>query len=103
VVGDNAKVTVIAEEAKECKVASLKGNGVLIKLQDTLEYSQMAEQGIDDMVEIDELNPASILYNLMTRYKRDEIYTYVGPILLVLNPFKAIEGLDTDENRLKYV
>jgi myosin heavy subunit len=55
------------------------------------------------MVEIDELNPASILYNLMTRYRRDEIYTYVGPILLVLNPFKAIEGINDEENRLRYV
>lgn len=63
----------------------------------------MAERGIDDMVEIDELNPASLLYNLMTRYRRDEIYTYVGPILLVLNPFKAIPHLGTDENRMRYV
>ena len=31
----------------------------------------MAEDGIDDMVEIDELNPASLLYNLAVRYKRD--------------------------------
>ena len=63
----------------------------------------MAELGIADMVEIDELNPASILYNLMTRYRRDEIYTYVGPILLVLNPFKTIPGVNGDENRLRYV
>ena len=83
-------MTVIPEEAKECKVQALKGNGVMVKLENTLEYSQMAEQGIDDMVEIDELNPASLLYNLMVRYRRDQIYTYVGPILLVLNPFKAI-------------
>jgi myosin heavy subunit len=32
-----------------------------------------------------------------------EIYTYVGPILLVLNPFKGIPGLNDDENRLRYV
>ena len=56
------------------------------------------------MVEIDELNPATLLYNLMARYKREkiEIYTYVGPILLVLNPFKD-PGLNKDENRLRYV
>ena len=88
--GDKAKVTVIPDEQAECKVQALKGNGILVKLVDTMEFSQMAEDGIDDMVEIDELNPASLLYNLATRYKRDEIYTYVGPILLVLNPFKAI-------------
>lgn len=55
------------------------------------------------MVEIDELNPASLLFNLMTRYKRDDIYTYVGPILLVLNPFKAIPHLGLESTRLSYV
>ena len=75
----------------------------MVKLENTLEYSSMATDGIPDMVEIDELNPASLLYNLMTRYRRDEIYTYVGPILLVLNPFKAIPALGTDENRMRYV
>ena len=65
----------------------------------------MAMNGINDMVEIDELNPASLLYNLATRYKREiiEIYTYVGPILLVLNPFKAVPHLGGEEVRLQYV
>ena len=40
--GENAKVTVIAEEQKECKVGELKGNGVLVKLENTLEHSAMA-------------------------------------------------------------
>lgn len=63
----------------------------------------MALSGIADMVEIDELNPASLLYNLMTRYRRDEIYTYVGPILLVLNPFKKIDHLGLESTRQQYV
>ena len=49
------------------------------------------------MVEIDELNSASLLYNLGTRYAKDQIYTYVGPILLVLNPFKYLQGSDASE------
>lgn len=55
----------------------------------------MADRGIEDMVEIDELNPATLLFNLANRYKRDDIYTYVGPILLAANPFKAVPRLDT--------
>ena len=101
--GDKAKFTVDPEEQKECKVAELKGENKLVKLDQTLEYSAMALQGIDDMVEIDELNKASLLYNLATRYKRDAIYTYVGPILLVLNPFKAIPSLAGEEVRMRYV
>ena len=103
--GDEVKCSVVAEERGECGEADLKRDGIMIPLKDTFEYSAMAEEGIPDMVEIDELNPATLLYNLMNRYKRDppEIYTYVGPILLVLNPFKGIPGLNDDENRLRYV
>ena len=54
------------------------------------------------MVEIDELNSASLLYNLGNRYAKDEIYTYVGPILLVLNPFKAIPGSTAPEQAARH-
>ena len=48
----------------------------------------MADKGIADMIDIDELNHATILWNLYKRYQKDEIYTYVGPTLLAVNPFK---------------
>lgn len=38
-----------------------------------------------------------MLYNLGNRYSKDGIYTYVGPILLALNPFKALPHLDGPE------
>ena len=50
------------------------------------------------MVDIDELNNATLLQNLEARYNRDEIYTYVGPIILAMNPFKNLNHvLYTDE------
>ena len=33
-----------------------------------MDYSLAAEQGISDMIDIDELNHATILYNLYKRY-----------------------------------
>jgi myosin heavy subunit len=63
----------------------------------------MAEKGIDDMVEIDELNPATLLYNLSQKYKKDGIYCYVGPILLAMNPFKFIPALATKELMNQYM
>jgi myosin heavy subunit len=100
--GDNAYATITPEEAEECKVVDLKKKNFPIHMRKTLEYSQRAEEGIADMVEIDELNSASLLYNLGNRYAKDEIYTYVGPILLVLNPFKAILGSTGPEQAAKY-
>lgn len=67
-----------------------------------MEYSKIAEQGIADMVEIDELNHATLLQNLCSRYCHDQIYTYVGPILLAMNPFKYMNHLYTDQVVDKY-
>lgn len=53
----------------------------------------MADEGIADMVDLDELNPATLLFNLANRYARYDVYCYVGPILLACNPFKFVEKL----------
>jgi myosin heavy subunit len=37
------------------------------------------------------LNEPEILRNLIDRYKKDEIFTYIGPTLIVINPYKLIE------------
>lgn len=55
-----------------------------------MDYSEMAHNGIPDMIDIDELNHATVLYNLYRRYIKDDIYTYVGPTLLAVNPFKRM-------------
>ena len=67
------------------------------KVELTLDYSQNASAGLPDMVDIDELNHATLLQNLEARYNRDEIYTYVGPIILAVNPFMNLnDKLYTD-------
>jgi len=43
------------------------------------------------------LSDASLLANSKERYAADEIYTFVGPILVAINPFKYIEKLYTPE------
>ena len=55
-----------------------------------MDSSEMANKGIQDMIDIDELNHATILWNLYKRYCNDDIYTYVGPTLLAINPFKRM-------------
>lgn len=85
------------------------------KLLDTDEYptskmvpfSEEAEKGIPDMVDLDKLNNATLLYNLKKRYYNPlkDIYTYVTPSLLSLNPFKPVPHLMTQEilNKCKEV
>ncbi|CAD8045944.1 unnamed protein product [Paramecium primaurelia] len=43
-----------------------------------------------DMVNLAIINDPQLLYNLSERYKKDQIFTYVGPTLIVINPFKSL-------------
>jgi len=43
------------------------------------------------------LSDATLLANSKERYALDEIYTFVGPILVAINPFKYIERLYTPD------
>ena len=47
----------------------------------------------DDLVNLDELNEATILHSLRVRFERDRFYTSVGTILVALNPFKWVHEL----------
>uniref|UniRef100_A0A2K6TYV4 Unconventional myosin-X n=1 Tax=Saimiri boliviensis boliviensis TaxID=39432 RepID=A0A2K6TYV4_SAIBB len=53
----------------------------------------MDEAGVDDMASLTELHGGSIMYNLFQRYKRNQIYTYIGSILASVNPYQPIAGL----------
>lgn len=55
------------------------------------------------MVNMETLNDAELLQNLILRFKNDYIFTYVGPTLLVMNPFKGIKGITTQECRNLYI
>lgn len=58
--------------------------------------------GFEDMVNMDILNEAELLNNLKLRYDRDLIFTYIGPTLLVINPYKPLVSDFTPENYLKF-
>lgn len=51
------------------------------------------KNGFDDMVDMESLSEAELLYNLRIRYASEQIFTYVGPTLIVLNPYKLIKEL----------
>lgn len=46
--------------------------------------------GVDDLINLPHLHEPAILDVLSTRYARDVIYTYTGPILLAVNPFQRL-------------
>jgi myosin heavy subunit len=56
---------------------------------------------IDDLATISELTEKALLEHLEHRYAEGVIYTYVGDILVAVNPFKNLP-LYTDEIRNQY-
>lgn len=57
-------------------------------------------QLFDDMCDMDILNEPEVLNNLCQRYKNDKICTFIGPTLVVVNPFRVISEYFSNETML---
>lgn len=47
------------------------------------------------------LNEPEVLSNLIERYKKDLIFTYIGPTLIVINPYKYLAQYFDNKPMLK--
>lgn len=84
-------------------VSKIKNDKISVRLLDTNEprlvsVSQVKQRNpvtsnYDDMVNMEILNEAELLENLRERYKIDKFQTFVGPALLVINPFKKVDQI----------
>ncbi|PRP78597.1 class VII unconventional myosin [Planoprotostelium fungivorum] len=45
---------------------------------------------LDDMLKLPELHESTLLHNIRGRYAQNQVYTYVGPIVIAVNPFKRL-------------
>lgn len=52
--------------------------------------------GVDDMVMLTDISNSGIAANLKKRYEKDQIYTYIGHVLISMNPYKQIQGLTSE-------
>uniref|UniRef100_A0A6U6W534 Myosin motor domain-containing protein n=1 Tax=Zooxanthella nutricula TaxID=1333877 RepID=A0A6U6W534_9DINO len=52
---------------------------------------------LDDLTQLTHLHEPAVLSSLQHRFDIDTIYTFTGPILIALNPFKNIPGLYDEE------
>lgn len=46
--------------------------------------------GVDDMVLLTKTTDKQIVDNLHKRFMANVIYTYIGPVLIAVNPYKAL-------------
>ncbi|XP_028413164.1 unconventional myosin-XV-like isoform X2 [Dendronephthya gigantea] len=88
-------------------VVSVLGSHVKVRLDDNREvytvHSHLVKplissgpNGYEDMIKMDDLHEGSILFNIKKRYRNGLIYTYIGQILMSVNPYKMFDiyGLD---------
>jgi len=50
-------------------------------------------EGVPDFVLMNEISEDALMENLKLRYSKDRIYTYIGEVVVAVNPYKKIEGL----------
>ncbi|XP_041829381.1 unconventional myosin-XV [Melanotaenia boesemani] len=56
---------------------------------------------VEDLAQLEEVSESAVLLNLKKRFQRDCTYTYIGNMLLSINPFKPL-NIYTEEIRQKY-
>jgi len=79
--GEEGRVTL--EDESEYKITAKKSSECVI-----CDEEQLVPQ--ENLVKMNNLNEPVILHNLRARFKGDKIYTYIGNILIAVNPFKML-------------
>ncbi|XP_026180323.1 unconventional myosin-XV [Mastacembelus armatus] len=57
---------------------------------------QKQEDGVEDMTQLEEMQEEAVLVNMRKRFERQLIYTYIGSILVSVNPYKMYNIYGTD-------
>lgn len=89
-----------AEGELTVKIAS--GDVFKIPLESAVHVTAQDDQGIEDILGLHDFSEKSFLHTLRVRYRRSEIYTFAGPILISINPYKLFPDLYLDNTMYSY-
>ncbi len=84
-------------------------DGALHKISDATKLVPLEDDdyiGVDDVLHLSHVSEASLLHALRLRYRRDDIYTNAGPILISINPYKNVmigsESIYSEKRMMQY-
>lgn len=83
------------------KTAPKSGGAAKVAKADWKEGFKKKQAGVSDMTLLTTIDENNINENLQNRWKAGEIYTYIGGVLISVNPFRDL-GIYTDETLQKY-
>uniref|UniRef100_A0A671NG73 Unconventional myosin-VIIa-like n=1 Tax=Sinocyclocheilus anshuiensis TaxID=1608454 RepID=A0A671NG73_9TELE len=82
-VSASGQCCLIDDEGKECNIP--EGEKASLKLM-----HPTSVEGVDDMIRLGDLSEAGLLRNLLVRHKQGSIYTYIGSVLVAMNPYQML-------------
>jgi myosin-5 len=97
--------TVVSASGKKVKVQTSRGEIIEASVKDLQLCHGSAGQDakLDDLTMLPDLHSPALLSAVAERYTRDKIYTFTGPILLAVNPFKPLKGLYSAKEMTRYM
>jgi myosin heavy subunit len=97
-----AKVLNIVAKADTLKVQLADGSHMRMKAHGAARVDPKSNQGPPDILQLDDLSEQSLLHTIRVRYTKKEVYTFVGPILIAINPYEWNKSLYTEDVMVSY-
>jgi myosin heavy subunit len=97
-----ATVVKVDEENGILHVKIPDGNVYKIPQESAVHVNPQDNIGIDDILKLHIFSEMSLVQTLRVRYELEDIYTFVGPILISINPYKWIENIYAEETMAYY-
>jgi myosin heavy subunit len=55
------------------------------------------------MAAVEDINEIDLLFNMKNRFFHNNIFTNVGPTLIIINPYQKVEGVFTKEKIEQFI
>lgn len=94
--------SIVKDDGEIMSVKLPNGDVYKINSKTAIRVSEQDDHGVDDILSLREFSEKSLIHTLRSRYTRDDIYTFVGPILISINPYKWFKDLYTESSMIEY-